>query len=80
MHYIFKASEGPERSEVETPSVVTDCNELKLVAPRAWVAKGNPRLGESSIDLHHGLGVSEDEIDTVPGELVDDLFNAFPRS
>ena len=80
MQYTFKADERPEPSEEGTTSVVADCDELKLVAPRAWVAKGNARLGESSIDLHHGLEVSEDEIDTIPAELLDDLFKALRRS
>jgi hypothetical protein len=75
VHYIFKADEGVARNEVETTSAVADCNELKLVAPRAWVAKDSPRLCESSFDLHQGLDVSEAEIDTVPADLLKDLFN-----
>ena len=74
MQYIFKADQSAAGNEVETTPAAADCNDLKLVAPRAWVAKGNPRLGESSIDLHHRLDVSEDELDTVPAELLKDLF------
>jgi len=48
---------------------VVDSNELKLAAPRAWVAKGNPQLCESSFDLHRGL-----DLGTVPADLLDDLF------
>jgi len=74
MHYIFIADEGTPRNEAETTSSADNCDGLQLVPPRTWVAKANPRLGESSLDLHHGLDVSEDEIDTVPAELLNDLF------
>jgi len=67
VHYIFKADEGAASS-------VADGDELKLVAPRAWVAKDSPRLSESSFDLHCGLDVIGDGIDTIPAELLDDLF------
>ena len=71
MHYTFKADEiAPEP---ETTSSVLDGDEIKFVAPRVWVGKAKPRLSESSFDLHHGLDASE-EIDTVPAELLNDLF------
>jgi hypothetical protein len=73
VHCIFKADGGAARNEVETTSAVADCNELKFVAPRVWVGKAKPRLSESSFDLHHGLDVGG-EIDTVPAELLNDLF------
>ena len=74
MHYIFIADESAPRNEGIATSPVADCNELEFIAPRAWVAKDNPPLYESAFDLHHGLDVSEDEIDTVPAELLNDLF------
>jgi hypothetical protein len=74
MQYVFIADESAARDETQTSSAAADCNALELITPRAWVAKGNPRLCESSLDLHHGLDVSEAEIDTVPAELLKDLF------
>ena len=74
MHYIFIADEGTARDETRSVSGATDGEAIRLIAPRAWVAKKNPPMYESSFDLHHGLDVSEDEIDTVPAELLDDLF------
>jgi len=74
VHYIFIAHESAPQNEAETTSSADDCNGLEFVTPRAWVAKGDPRLCESSFDLHHGLDVSADEIDTVPAELLNDLF------
>jgi hypothetical protein len=73
--YIFMADESAPRNEAGVTSAVNDCNGLEFIAPRAWVAKGNPpRLCESSFDLHHGLDVVEGEIDAVPAELLNDLF------
>ena len=69
VNYIFIANESAPRNEAEATSVVADGNGLDFIAPRAWVA--NPRLCESSFDLHHGLDVNED---TVPAELLNDLF------
>jgi hypothetical protein len=68
-HYIFIADKGTQRNEAEATGAVADCNALEFIAPRAWVAKGNPQLFESSFDLHSGL-----DVDTVPAELLDDLF------
>ena len=74
MHYIFIADESEPGNEAAAASDVAECNGLEFIAPRAWIAKDNPRVCESSFDLHHGLDVSEDEIDTVPAELLNDLF------
>jgi len=73
MQYMFEADESAPRDETQAASAATTSHEVKLIAPRAWIAKGL-RLDESSLDLHHGLEVSEGEIDTVPDELLKDLF------
>ena len=72
MHYKFIADESAPRNEPETTSSVDDSNGFKFIAPQAWVAKARPGIGESALDLHHGLDT--DEIDTVPAELLNDLF------
>jgi hypothetical protein len=74
MQYMFKAEETARHRETQTGSAAAECDALELIAPRPWVAKGALRLGESSLDLHHGLDVSEAEIDTVPADLLNDLF------
>jgi hypothetical protein len=74
MHYIFKADESAPDQETPAGSVTADGDALKLIAPRSWVA-GAKALGESSLDLHDGLEVSEAEIDTVPADLLKDLFD-----
>jgi hypothetical protein len=74
VHYIFKADESAPGNEAETTSTAADCNELELVAPRAWVGKTKPPLSESSFDLHHRLDMNEADIDTVPADLLKDLF------
>ena len=75
MHYIFKADESAPGQETQAGSVTADGDALKLIAPRSWVAGGAKALGESSLDLHDGLEVSEAEIDTVPADLLKDLFD-----
>ena len=58
-----KSLAGPERDEI------------RIVAPRVWDATvGDPWWRESSFDLHRGLDVSEDSVDTIPAELLDELF------
>ncbi len=76
VHYKFIADTEPTepRNEGETTSTIEDPNALKFVAPQTWVAKPQPGFGESSFDLHNGLDVSEDEVDTVPAGLFNDLF------
>jgi hypothetical protein len=75
VNYIFIADESAPRNEAGTTSGDADCNGLEFIAPRPWIGKGNPpRLCESSFDLHYGLDMVEDEIDTVPAELLNDLF------
>jgi hypothetical protein len=72
MHYMFKPDESATPTNAQTSSDAGD--EIKLIAPKRWAVKVNPSWGQSSFDLHHGLDVSEDEIDTVPAELLNDLF------
>ena len=72
MHYRFIADTEP-RNERETSSI-DEPDALRFVTPQTWVAKPQPGFGESSFDLHNGLDVSEDEIDTVPAGLFNDLF------
>lgn len=74
MQYIFKADQNAPREEANASAVAADCHALDLIEPRAWIAKPAPGLGESSLDLHHGLDVSDAEIDTVPADLLSDLF------
>ncbi len=74
MHYILKADQNAPLEHVNAGAVAADGRALDLIEPRAWIAKPAPRLGESSLDLHHGLDVSEAEIDTVPADLLSDLF------
>ena len=74
MQYLFIADEGAARDEPETSSPAADGSEIRLVAPRRWAAKVDPRWGQSSFDLHCGLDMSEDQIDTIPSELLDELF------
>jgi hypothetical protein len=74
MHYLFKANEGATLKQSEATSDGDACNEIKLIVPKRWVAKVDPRWGQSSFDLHCGLEVSEDQVDTVPAELLDELF------
>ena len=62
---------GPTASRA-TRQADAGCERVEIIAPRAWVA--NPRLCESSLDLHQGLDVNEAEIDTVPADLLKDLF------
>jgi hypothetical protein len=69
MHYLFKAAtpdEGQQDSEAG--------DEIKLITPKRWVTKVNPRWDQSSFELHDGLEVSEDERDTVPAELFNEMF------
>ena len=73
VHYKFIADAEPQ-DETQTTSTIEDPNALKFVAPQTWVAKPQPGFGESSFDLHNGLDVSEDEIDTVPAGLFNELF------
>jgi hypothetical protein len=59
---------------VKAPQVA-DRNEIKFVEPRTWDAgRPDPWWSQSSFDLHRGLEVSEDGIDTIPAELLDELF------
>jgi len=74
MQYIFIAEESAARNETHTVSPVGDCSEIRLVAPQRWATKVDPRWGQSSFDLHCGLDMSEDQIDTIPAELLDELF------
>jgi len=75
MQYLFIAEESAARNETQTTSPAADCNEIRLVAPQRWATKVDPRWGQSSFDLHRGLDMSEDQIDTIPAELLDELFN-----
>jgi hypothetical protein len=74
MHYLFKADDSAPGAQTRVDSAPADGDEIKFVVPRAWVADGVRRLGESSLDLHHGPAVSQAEIDTVPADLLKDLF------
>ena len=52
-----------------------DRDELKFVEPKAWNAsRPDPWWRQSSFDLHRGLDVTEDAVDTIPAELFDELF------
>ena len=68
MHYRSIAADSEPRNEAADAG----CDRVEIIAPRAWVA--NPGLCESSLDLHQGLDVNEAEIDTVPADLLKDLF------
>lgn len=71
----FKADERSSRNKSEKTSAVPERNEINIVAPRVWDAtRGDPWWRQSSFDLHRGLDVSEDSIDTIPAELLDELF------
>ena len=75
MRDLFKADDSAAAAQASAASASADRNEIKWVAPRNGVANGARRLDESSLDLHHGLDVSEAEIDTVSAALLKDLFN-----
>jgi hypothetical protein len=71
----FKTDGKGARHMPEDAPRVADRNELKFVEPRLWNAnRGDPWWRQSSFDLHRGLDVSEDPIDTIPAELLDELF------
>jgi len=74
MQYISMADESATRNETQTAPSVADCTEIRLIAPQQRVTKADPRCGESSFDLHHGLDMREDQIDTLHAELFDELF------
>jgi len=64
---------APSRSDKTLAAPERD--EIKIVAPRVWDATvGDPWWRESSFDLHRGLDVSEDSVDSIPAELLDELF------
>jgi hypothetical protein len=64
---------APPLPDKTSPAV--DRNELRFVEPRAWDAtRPDPWWRQSSFDLHRGLEVNEDAIDTIPAELFDELF------
>ena len=69
MHYLFKAATPDEGQQVSDAG-----DEIKLITPKRWLTKVNPRRDQSSFELHDGLEVNEDEMDTVPAELFNDLF------
>jgi hypothetical protein len=72
MHYMFKADEDTMPNDRQQGSDAS--GEISLVAPKRWTPRLNPSWDQSSFDLHNGLEVSEDELDTVPAELFNDLF------
>ena len=74
MQYMFIADESAAQNETQTTPSVADCNEIRLIAPHQGAPKVDPRWDESSFDLHHGLDMREDEIDTIRAELFDELF------
>ena len=74
MQYISIAEESATRNETQHAPAVAGCNDVRLTAPQQRVTKADPRCGESSFDLHHGLDMREDQIDTLHAELFDELF------
>jgi hypothetical protein len=71
----FKADGKVAVRPPDKTSRTADRDELKFVEPRAWDAtRPDPWWRQSSFDLHRGLEVNEDAIDTIPAELFDELF------
>jgi len=69
----FKRSDRAERGQSE--GTASDRDELMIIAPRVRNDTSRDRWWrESSFELHRGRNMSEEPIDTIPAELLDELF------